>query len=143
MRNFGIFLFWALLPVSSYAQGKIAYSYDAAGNRIKREIIMSASKTMASQQTYSPNDQVFSDILDGHSVKIHPNSSEGIIRIYLSGQKKTDKCSYGIYNLQGMLVTKGEVITDKTEVNIGNHPSGVYLLKITINNNSMTWKITK
>lgn len=143
MRLFCIFLYLALLPVSSYAQGKIAFSYDAAGNRIKREIVMPASRTMARQQTYLGDEQVFSDILDGHSVKIQPNSSEGILRIYLSGLKNTDKCSYGFYNLQGMQVARGNVATEKTEVNIGSLPSGVYLLKITINNNSVTWKITK
>lgn len=143
MRHFCIFLYLALLPVSLYAQGKVAFSYDAAGNRIKREIVMPVSRAMARQQANLGDEQVFSDILDGHPIKIQPNSSEGILRIYLSGLKNTDKCSYGVYNLQGMQVAKGNVATDKTDVNIGSQPSGVYLLKVTINNNSATWKITK
>lgn len=49
MRRLYLLLCIVLLSVCSYAQGKIGYSYDAAGNRIKREIIMPVPKTMAKQ----------------------------------------------------------------------------------------------
>lgn len=76
-----------LLPVVSSAQGRIGYSYDAAGNRVKREIIMSVSKTMAKQQNFSSDNQSFSDMLCDHSVKIYPNPSKGVLKICIFGLK--------------------------------------------------------
>ena len=132
-----------LLPVVSSAQGRIGYSYDAAGNRVKREIIMSVSKTMAKQQNFSSDNQSFSDMLCDHSVKIYPNSSKGALKICIFGLKDSDKCSLGVYTTQGVQILVEKVKTDNTDVNIGNQPNGVYLLQITINGKSTTWKIVK
>ncbi|MCI7284887.1 MAG: T9SS type A sorting domain-containing protein [Prevotella sp.] len=35
------------------------------------------------------------------------------------------------------------VRTGHVDIDISNHPAGVYLLRITINNHSTTWKIIK
>ncbi len=63
--------FLAMLPVMSSAQNKIGYSYDAAGNRVKREIVMSYQQAMSKQQTFPIEEPSFSDNLQGHSVKIY------------------------------------------------------------------------
>ena len=132
-----------LLPIVSSAQGRIGYSYDAAGNRVKREIIMSVSKTMAKQQNFSSDNQSFSDMLCDNSVKIYPNSSKGALKICIFGLKDSDKCSLGVYTTQGVQILVEKVKTDNTDVNISNQPNGVYLLQITINGKSTTWKIVK
>lgn len=36
-----------------------------------------------------------------------------------------------------------DVNKESLEINISNQPAGVYLLRITINNNSTIWKIIK
>lgn len=132
-----------LLPVVSSAQGRIGYSYDAAGNRVKREIIMPVSKTMAKQQNFSSDNQSFSDMLCDHSVKIYPNPSKGVLKICIFGLKDSDKCYLGVYTTQGVQILAEKVKTDNTDVNISNQPNGVYLLQITINGKSTTWKIVK
>lgn len=132
-----------LLPVVSSAQGRIGYSYDAAGNRVKREIIMPAPKTMAKQQNFSSDNQSFSDMLCDHSVKIYPNPSKGTLKICIFGLKDSDKCSLGVYTTQGVQILAKKVKTDNTDVNISNQPNGVYLLQIAINGKSTTWKIVK
>lgn len=133
----------ALCPFVSFAQNKIGYSYDDAGNRVKREIVMPAPKAMAKQQDFGTNSQSFYDLLHDHTVRIYPNSSEGVLQVCISGLKSTDKCSLVVYTTQGALVLTENVKTDRTDVNISNQPAGVYLLKITINDNSTTWKIIR
>lgn len=142
MRKFCLLICLTLLPVVSSAQSRIGYSYDASGNRIKREIVMPASKAMAKQQNFSPKEQSFSDMLHDHSIKIYPNPTEGALKICISGLKSTDKCSLGAYTLQGTQILTKDVKADNIDINIGNQPTGTYLLRITINN-STTWKIIK
>lgn len=132
-----------LLPVVSSAQGRIGYSYDAAGNRVKRQIIMPVPKTMAKQQNFSSDNQSFSDMLCDHSVKIYPNLSKGVLKICIFGLKDSDKCSLGVYTTQGVQILAKKIKTDNTDVDISNQPNGVYLLQIAINGKSTTWKIVK
>lgn len=133
----------ALLPLVSSAQGTIGYSYDAAGNRVKREIVMPVPKAMAKQQTFAADGQAFTDMLRDHTVKIYPNPTEGGLQVSISGLTGTDKCSLGVYTSQGAQVLTENVRTDHVDIDISNHPAGVYLLRITINNHSTTWKIIK
>lgn len=57
--------------------------------------------------------------------------------------KDTDKCSLEIYTAQGVQIMAEKVNTYNTDINISNHPQGVYLLQITINGKSTIWKIVK
>ena len=38
--------FLALLPLAAFAQGRVRYTYDEAGNRVKREAVLSVQKSM-------------------------------------------------------------------------------------------------
>ena len=129
--------------VVTFVQGKIGYSYDAAGNRVKREIVMSVPKAMTRQQNFASENKSFSDMISDHSIKIYPNPTEGNLRISIPGLKDTDVCFLDVYTIQGMRILTENVTTDNTDINISNQSAGVYLLKITINNTSTTWKIIK
>lgn len=143
MRIIFLLFYLALLPVFSSAQVRIGYRYDASGNRIKREIIMPEAKAIARSQNHSFQNESFSDMLGDHPIMISPNFTEGSLRISIPGLQEADKCSLEIYTSQGMQVLTRNVRTDNTVININHQPAGIYLLRITVNNNSMTWKITK
>lgn len=143
MKKFHLLFYLALLPVVSSAQDRIGYSYDASGNRVKREIVMPVPKAMAKQQNFSSDNQSFSDMLRDHSIKIYPNPTKGALQVSISGLTGTDKCSLEVYTAQGAQVLTENVKTDNVDINISNQPNGVYLLQITINGKSTTWKIVK
>lgn len=141
MKRIYMNLTFLCLPLLTMAQSRIAYAYDASGNRVKREIIMQLPK--AKQQTFETEGQVFSDMLQEHDVKIYPNPTDGILKVSISGIKNTDKCSLAIYTLRGDRIMLDERQQYNFDVNISNQPAGTYLLRITINNQSTTWKIIK
>lgn len=144
MRHFLLIItFFALFPLLSSAQCRIGYSYDAAGNRIKREIIMPATPKGINKKTSDTQEQMFSESLNKHSVKIYPNPTKGLLKVSISGLKSTDKCSLGVFTMTGVKVMSCNTNTDNVDIDLSNRPVGVYLLKITINNNSTTWKIIK
>ena len=143
MKHIYLMGFLAMLPVMSSAQNKIGYSYDAAGNRVKREIVMSYQQAMSKQQTFPIEEPSFSDNLQGHSVKIYPNPTEGVLKISIIGLKDSEDCSLEVCTSQGIQIMTEKVRTDNIFLNISNQPAGIYLLSITINKNSTTWKIIK
>lgn len=129
----------ALLPIMTSAQNKISYSYDAAGNRVKREIVMA----MAKRQAFSSETQPFTDKLLDHNVKIYPNPTEGVLKVNITGLRDDDNCTLGVYTIQGTQVLNSNIKEDTYEINITNQPAGIYMLRITINTKSTTWKIIK
>lgn len=143
MRKFYICLTLLFFPFFSKAQSKIEYTYDAAGNRIRREIIMQAPKAKARQQTFDAEGQAFSDMLNEHGIKIYPNPTYGLLKVSVYGLRSTDKCSMSLYTTQGARIMANNVNKESLEINISNQPAGIYLLRITINNNSTIWKIIK
>ena len=142
MRKFFIYLCFMLFPAFTFAQSKIGYAYDMAGNRIKREIVMSVSRAMAKKQSFESQD-FYSERLREHTVKIYPNPTQANLKVSISGLDNSDKCHLGVYSIQGTQILAFDVNSDNVNVDISNQPNAVYLLQITINGQSTTWKIVK
>ena len=132
-----------LLPFVSVAQNKIGYGYDAAGNRVKREIVMVSPKGIAKSEAFQSRNQIYVEALREHTVSISPNPTEGDLKVRVQGLTESDKCAWGIYTNQGKLIMTAKATDGGADININNQPSGIYLLRITINNQSTTWKIIK
>ncbi len=141
MKKFLLLFFFAFMQLISFAQDNIGYYYDAAGNLLNRSIIMYNSKTMAKKQLSAP--EIYSDRLTEHLVKIYPNPTQGILHIGITGLTETDKCQVSIYSVQGALIVRQSVNTDNVDINISNQISGIYILRVAINEKSTTWKIIK
>ena len=58
------------------AQAKIGYSYDAAGNRVKRELVLSRSQSQEAKRSVA-----YSDVLGNHQIQIVPNSKSGKVKV--------------------------------------------------------------
>lgn len=143
MKKIYICLTFLFLPLLSMAQSKIVYAYDAAGNRIRREIIMQTPKAKTRSQSFDTEGHIFSDMLNEHDIKIYPNPTYGFLKVCIQGLKNNDKCSMSFYTTQGTQIVTNNVNKDNFEINVSNQPAGIYLLRITINNKSTIWKIIK
>ena len=82
-------------------------------------------------------------MLRDHSIKIFPNLTNESLNICTSGLKETDESFLEVYTSRGMQVLKKSIETDNIDISISNLPTGIYLLKITINDDATTWKIIK
>lgn len=84
-----------LLPLIVSSQTIVNYTYDAAGNRIKREIVLSRSM----ENTEKP----LTETLSRKSISIYPDPTAGLLKISISGWETTDKCKFTIFSLKGAL----------------------------------------
>ena len=84
-----------LLPLIVSSQTIVNYTYDAAGNRIKREIVLSRSM----ENTEKP----LTETISSKSISIYPNPTAGLLKISISGWETTDKCKFTIFSLKGAL----------------------------------------
>ena len=126
-----------IFSVSAYSQNKISYQYDAAGNRISREILFSQTQ-MAKKQN-----KINTDMLGKHKITISPNPTEDLLRVeLLDGDVAVDGEAI-VYSANGNLVASAPLKSSVTELNIGSCPSGIYLLQIKQGNSKLVWKIIK
>lgn len=74
-----------------------------------------------------------------YGVNIYPNPSNGIFNI---SNSKDKAMTIEIFNMIGEKVTGIESLTPSAQIDLGNTASGVYMVKVTIDGVSQTYKIT-
>ena len=143
MDKFYLMLIMSSLSCTAYSQERVTYGYDAAGNRVRCEIFMLAPRAKARLQSFSAEGVTYSDELDNHSVRIHQNEDEGILKVTVLGLDNSDKCSLGLYTTSGVMVAQTAIGSESVNVDISGQPAGIYMLRIALNDSSVTWKIVK
>ncbi len=78
-----VLAFAASLYTSAQA---VRYSYDAAGNRVRREIVINQQNA---PQHEAPPAYYTESLSDDYRIKIHPNSQNGTIRVEVAMAEKT------------------------------------------------------
>ena len=133
----------AILPAMAFAQGKIRYTYDAAGNRIRRTAAKAVQKARSGRAVADAGCQTTAGASQGHAVKIYPNPTDGAVNISIGGLGVAEHCVLDLCTPQGILVLEKEVKADDITLDLSDRPSGIYLLTVTIDNTPTTWKIIK
>jgi len=139
MKIFIVF-FFALFSFF-FAQGqtkKVVYSYDLAGNRIKREIVMQVQV-----KSTVVEEKVYTERLAEASLHIYPNPTEGLLKIELKNVPFDQKATFMLYDMTGQLILKKVNVSVSEEINISDKPSGTYILKISSGEIQSEWKIIK
>lgn len=126
--------------VAMNAQNRVQFAYDQAGNRVKRELVITHNARSA-KKAASREEAYFED-LGERTVKISSNGS-GIIKITVLHMHTEDEGNVEVYSLGGSEVLNRSLSSAETLVDISDKPKGVYILKVTLNGKVTTWKITK
>lgn len=136
---------YLLLPIlfccigNLHGQNKIRYSYDNAGNRTKREIVLTRNEAMEDAGSVEP----FSDMISEHEIQIYPNPTEGDLNISISNVSYDNQISVALYDMNGKLIRKENTATERVNINISDAPNGIYIMQIMIDEKVTTWKIIK
>lgn len=106
---------------SAIAQKCISFDYDADGNRISRNVIFNCLE----MKDYMEVEETV-EIAD---MSVYPNPTDGGFKIIMPESMLNEYSYCHIYDLNGVLIVEKK-LSDETEVNIGNMPNGIYLLKV-------------
>ena len=136
-KKLTMLLIWVMTYAAS-AQ-RVKYSYDNAGNRIKREIVMKAK----SSYKETSRTECFSEMLSDKDIRIYPNPTKGRLKIEIAGYENSDRCVLRIFNTSGQQILSTHASSPWTELDISSRANGIYILYISLNNKETTWKIIK
>lgn len=107
---------------------------------MERTIVL---KTVKKAKASPGIERSFTDDIDKRNVKIYPNPTQGQLRVDISRLDNGDKCTLSLFTISGDLIFKDSNAGTTNNIDISNQEPGLYLLKITVNENTSTWKIIK
>ncbi len=81
------------------------------------------------------------DKLSFEGVEIYPNPADD--KLYLKSSNATFNYDVEILSLEGILLIKKQNVLDNTEIDISNLNSGLYMIRLSNNKNSMNMKLIK
>jgi hypothetical protein len=130
----------------------IVYTYDAAGNRIHRELSLLKSVPVDSNELaglHNPDKPAepikYTDMIGSREVNIYPNPTEGLLTIEVieTGPSTSAPFEISVYDLQGKTVFNQSDITRTTVVDLHEQPAGSYVLRMKEGDKLSEWKIIK
>jgi hypothetical protein len=138
-----ITIFFGFLLSTVCAQ-EIEYTYDAAGNRIKKEFIISGS-TNSPGSTSFRNKESLTDKIDSISVKIFPNPTQGIVNLQIDNTSIEDYSSTTIkvIDISGSILYENRKVGQNVKIDFENFSNGIYILQLQNNENISNWRIIK
>ena len=135
-----VFLFVVSVFAPMNMMGRISFAYDAAGNRIKRELVIT-QKNIAPGKTAGVEEN-FYDLIGEKNVTFTSDAS-GIVQISISDFNDKDTGHVSVYSINGLSVLEREIIECRMNIDLSSSPQGIYILCVRINESQTTWKITK
>ena len=119
------------------AQSSFKYSYDAAGNRIQREVIVLDPTREGESETIKDEDNRF-------TFTLFPNPTEGVLTIEadenflsLTGKKAI------VYDLKGNVVAEFNVSGSTIPIDLKTNEAGTYVVKVLGQGYAKEWKVIK
>ena len=150
MKTYLIALVILVLCFPSLAQN-FSFSYDDAGNRIERTLILS-TKSMdhdpvvsgeANQEEVKSEEEIINDPSGDISLNLYPNPTKGDVIVSIKTDKMLNNVSYRIVDLSGREVIKGPGNSDRFNIDMNDQSAGIYYLLISIDENERSWKLIK
>ncbi len=126
-----------MLPLASFGQ-RIYYSYDAAGNRVQRQMASRGSQAPRKKSLDTQMSEQFSQ-----SVSVGPNPTNGPLDIRLFRWNGEDQCHLLLSNTAGQVLADRTVTSALTTLDLSTCPSGYYLLQVELNGETETYKIIR
>ena len=133
----------AILSVSGLrlTAQNVVYTYDEAGNRTNRSIIYIEDLRSSTEDTSPP--ETISGLTSEQEVKFYPNPTRGILTVEILRLSETNPAEIQIIDTSGRTVKHLKTVSLQNTLDLGNLTNGIYLLKITLKDETATWKIIK
>ena len=144
-----------LLSNISYPQD-YKYSYDASGNRIKREVKTSAMSAMPLARNDSVDLSTDEDIVteepeettgntagEAFRTVLYPNPTYGYFTIELPEFKQGESGQIMIYDQTGNLIVRQKYVSSTQDFDISSIPAGIYIVRILVNDKLVIKRIIK
>lgn len=147
MKAIKCFTFLLLMSFAtiSKAQTTILFSYDAAGNRVEREIVFGKSSKANSNSNLdtASSAKPFIEMMGKMKITIYPNPTKGQLSVEITNMPADVSGEIRIYNIAGNVIHYQKTLGPSNPFDFSIYPTGIYVLYIKVGQNESKWKIIK
>ena len=130
-----------LFSLTNTIKAQVSYSYDEAGNRILRHVIVMKAPQNAKKAVVDSTAQ--KESLGEQEIIIYPNPTRGILKIELKGKMPETPVQLVLMDSNGRPLIKRELIQSPELLDITAYPATWYLMRIIRGTEVKEWKIIK
>lgn len=136
-------LFFSGLPAQTY---KTEFTYDNAGNRTSRKvIILTSTQSRAPSGVETTDPDPLQDELKDCKVKIYPNPTRGRLSVEVSCSAKEESIHrVSVYNSAGQRISSESFSgSGSAQADLSSCPEGIYILVVGCGKEENQYKIVK
>lgn len=131
-----LYIVFLLSTLGLNAQQYISFTYDAAGNRVKRELVVGAFRKEVPD--------TLSDHLGQEAFHIYPNPTMAKVEVILDNKDAPLQArEYTLLSLSGTVLSTRISKDARQSFDLSAQPSGIYLLRIRQKDEEVVWRIVK
>lgn len=126
------------------------YDYDAAGNRIKRSVLVLESSSVPVQrnkpaQTADPDNDpaYYTDRIGDMTIRVFPNPTASRLTIHVQEEEFLETGELRLFSMDGKLLQIYRMEAPQMEIDLSGYAPAVYLLRLKMNDFKNEWKIIK
>lgn len=135
-----LLIYFIFSALTVYAQQKLSYAYDNAGNRTSRTIILERQQAVKQRSTKAVS---YEDLLADKEIKLYPNPVKVTLSVDINGYDRDLKGEYFLFDIQGKMILHKDLKAQSFQIDMSSYAVGSYLMRIVINGESTTWEIIK
>ena len=123
----------------NFSAQNLTYTYDAAGNRIGRVILMKVPQAPEGIQ----NETAVNDLIAEKAIAIFPNPTKGIVTVEIKDYSVQMQAEFRLMDLSGRTIINRKASSSIQTFDLSRFAAGTYLMQICINGETVVWKIIK
>lgn len=116
----------------------IVFSYDAAGNRIQRNLVV-----VPCGDIERTTDTAGNTVISTLQANVYPNPAKDKINIDLKQASNENETKVFLYDLNGKIIYETILSSAQFQINVSNYSNGKYLLKIVNGKEFKTYNVLK
>lgn len=130
-----------LLHASAGFSQRVELQYDAAGNRVLRQIVLSAALKDATADSSWKQD--LKEETGSGQIRILPNPTKGIIEIQYSNGDGVIAMKVKVISANGTVIYDKRIVENSIQIDLSGQPDGNYILWMEHNSKVMQYKVVK
>ena len=142
MKNFLIFILLLSTATGMSAQSVgVGYTHDNAGNRTARGITINPAPPQPEELEQAITG--LADLVAEKAIVIHPNPTRGILSVEIRDYTDQLNAEFRLTDMSGRTITSRKANSGYETFDLSRQATGIYLLQIRINGETVVWKIIK
>ena len=135
-----------IFAASGFSQ-TISFTYDEAGNRLTRALVIQKINNTVSYDTDDEQKRSIALVetmtIDDVEVTISPNPNGGKFDVAISNPGEQPNVEIYLHSMTSTQIFNSKHVKATTTINITNRENGTYILTVIVNGTKETWKVIK